>query len=140
MQQTKGLLQDAEQLNDEIKNLVTSYQKTMSENEPIVSTMQDDDPEFQNIIDLFLTNLPEMMINIMLAYEGEQRDKLKSLCHELKGASGSLGFPQLMDISARIEVQLREGSLENLADNVNELHSISNRIIAGYKNHIEPGL
>jgi signal transduction histidine kinase/CheY-like chemotaxis protein/HPt (histidine-containing phosphotransfer) domain-containing protein len=100
---------------------------------PITSTMDDDDNEFQDIIEMFVKRLPTLQQNICDAYDIQDWDRLQGLVHELKGVSGSLGFPSLMELSGTIENELRNNFHDDIKLHMTELDMLVKRITAKAK-------
>jgi signal transduction histidine kinase/CheY-like chemotaxis protein/HPt (histidine-containing phosphotransfer) domain-containing protein len=95
---------------------------------PITSTMDDD--EFQDIIDMFVERLPATQKNIHDAYAIQDWERLTGLAHELKGVSGSLGFPSLTEVSGTIEKALKNKLHDGLQAHMSELDALIKRIVA----------
>lgn len=54
----------------------------------------------------FVSNLPSIFEVIKLSYENGQIDKVKTELHKLKGLGGSFGYPEITNMSLRIEQSL----------------------------------
>ena len=55
------------------------------------------------------------------------------MIHQLKGLGGSYGFPDITEISAKIEFQLVGKNYTEATALLNELHIVIERIILGYQ-------
>jgi diguanylate cyclase (GGDEF)-like protein/PAS domain S-box-containing protein len=74
--------------------------------EPLVSTFADD-PEMGEIVEQFAANLPAQVEAIGAALRLDDRQELRLLAHQLKGAAGGYGFPSLTEAAARLEASLQ---------------------------------
>jgi HPt (histidine-containing phosphotransfer) domain-containing protein len=81
----------------------------------IVSTLAAD-PDFAELVDEFVSELPDRIELIQSALASDDREQLRRTAHQLKGACGGYGFPTLTDSAARLEHRIDEGvSLADLA-------------------------
>ena len=84
------------------------------------------DPEFLALVEQFRNELPTRITSIETAARNEDWYELKSLVHKLKGLGTSFGYPELSDISGKIQTALSHeyyqqipGLLEQLQDSYN---------------------
>jgi len=98
---------------------------------PIDSIMDDDDNDFQEIIDMFIDRLPLMFENIKDAYTNNDWEQLSRHTHEMKGVSGSLGFPSVMDVALDIENDVKNELHSGIERKIEKLSSLIKRVIAG---------
>jgi HPt (histidine-containing phosphotransfer) domain-containing protein len=105
---------------------------------PMLSEIKDEDNDFQEIIYLFINRLPTMHANINQAYQQQQWSVLSGLIHEIKGVSGSLGFPALMKQSVDIEKDLKNNRYGQLDEKIHQLGYLIECIIAA-KSCYAPG-
>ncbi len=88
-----------------------------------------DDPEFVQVLDIFIETLPKMLDSIRAAWRQSDMDTLKRQIHELKGAGGSAGFPVVMEHAAQIENTIETGQADQLAQTVEELLGLCEQIM-----------
>lgn len=105
--------------------------------EPLLSDIEDEDSDFDEIIYLFIERLPAMLDNINQAYQQQQWNELSGFVHEVKGISGSLGFPDLMKQAVSIEKDLKAEQHEQLDEKISQLNGLVQRIVAA-KSHYAP--
>ncbi len=86
--------------------------------------------EFQDIIDMFVERLPSLLENIQNAFDVQDWQRLQALTHELKGVSGSLGFPSLTDVSVAIEDKLSQDLHDGIKAHITELNTLIERVLA----------
>lgn len=59
-----------------------------------------------DLIKIFINNFLNTKKNIEEALKNRDKDKLKSIAHELRGNGGTIGYPKLSEICAEIEGKL----------------------------------
>ena len=77
--------------------------------EPIRSEYENDS-DMLEIVKEFASELPERMVALEQSLSSGDLAKLETLAHQLKGAGGGYGFPQITDAAAVLESALREGA------------------------------
>lgn len=65
------------------------------------------DPEMKELIELFLSELPQRIESINAAFRDGDAATLTRLTHQLRGASAGYGFPTLGSAAGEIEDRLR---------------------------------
>ena len=81
----------------------------------------ENDPEFLALVRQFKEELPDRISSIQEALSAEDWPELKSLVHKLKGLGSSFGYPDLSDISAKIQTELSRESYEPIPELVKQL-------------------
>lgn len=81
--------------------------------EPIYSTLLDD-PEMFELVELFVSELPERLAQLEQAHSSGNMSELGRFAHQLKGAAGSYGFDAVTPFAARVERTARSGEPENV--------------------------
>ncbi len=85
--------------------------------------MVDGDREFlRELIDLFLADYPEKLIQIQDAIQRRDLKVIQENAHSLKGAAGNLGLTEIYEASLAMERLAREGKIENMEKIFTELH------------------
>ena len=96
---------------------------------PMVSEFAGD-PEMHELVEFFVSALPERIEAIRGAL-GEQRFRdLQRLAHQMKGAAGGYGFPAIGAAAGALEGTLKqhqEPPLEQVRAEVDELVALCNR-------------
>ena len=77
--------------------------------EPIRSTYESD-PDMLEIVREFAGELPDRALALESALVGDELEDLCRLAHQLKGAGGGYGFPQITDRAALLEAACKEGA------------------------------
>ena len=91
-----------------------------------------DDPDFAELVEMFVDEMPDRVQRLTSAFENRQWDDLRRAAHQLKGSGGSYGFLPLTEGAARLEhaVRQQEGE-EAIAEVLGELVEICRRVRAG---------
>lgn len=66
------------------------------------------DPEMSELVEFFVSQVPERVKSFRRAFEEEDLEELCRLAHQLKGASGSYGFCDLSPLAANLESLLKQ--------------------------------
>jgi histidine phosphotransfer protein HptB len=61
------------------------------------------DPDLRELIEQFVTELPERLANIRMAACAGNLPEVARLAHQLKGAGGSYGFPEISEGASELE-------------------------------------
>lgn len=104
-----------------------------SSDQVLVSELLEDDPEMRDIVEEFVDELPDRLQSLQAAFEATDLEQLAVLAHQLKGAGGSYGYPQLTELCAPMESQFRGGSSEHFATWMKQLEAIVAAAKAGLK-------
>lgn len=70
------------------------------------------DPDLAELVDLFISELPERLHRLQTALEDANLADLARFAHQLKGAGGSYGFPQLTPAAAELEQLAKQAADE----------------------------
>ncbi len=74
----------------------------------IVSELADDE-EMTALVERFTNNLPQQAQRLEDAADANERETIRRLAHQLKGAAGGYGYPTITTAASRLEQQAREG-------------------------------
>lgn len=111
---------------------LATLEQTGPTNPPIRSEFASE-PEMKELVDLFLSELPQRTQSITDAYKEQKWDTIKRISHQLKGASAGYGFPTIGSAAANVEKLLIQGeirdeeSINRLTDSVKELLALCRR-------------
>jgi HPt (histidine-containing phosphotransfer) domain-containing protein len=78
---------------------------------PIRSTYEDD-PDMLEIVREFAGELPARIAKLEGHLAAGEMRELQTLAHQLKGAGGGYGFPQITELAASLEAALKQGADE----------------------------
>ena len=85
-----------------------------------------DDPDMQELVELFRTELPEKIGEIEAGVAGGDRAGLASIAHQMKGACAGYGYPQLGEAAKGLEQVARDegcdvGAMQSAAEELIDL-------------------
>lgn len=86
-----------------------------------------DDPDFHELLHLFIESLNEQRADIRSVFENRQWDDLARIAHQLKGAGGGYGFPGLTEKAASLEVAACEENETEVGSILEELFAYIDR-------------
>ena len=90
-----------------------------------------EEPGMIDLVESFLENLPGMYQQIRQAEDDEDWQSLSAQVHDLKSIGGGYGYPQLTEISQRIETALAKTNYLEASGLLNELETLCQRIVEG---------
>jgi len=93
---------------------------------PIRSTFAGD-PDMQELVEFFVGQMPDRVDALRASFESGSLEELRSLAHQLKGAGGSYGFPQITDSARRLEERTMRADLDEVRRELDELVGLCNR-------------
>lgn len=105
-----------------LKGSTVAYSEKPSTPESTVNDFEND-PEFLALVNQFKEELPLRLSAIQEAAKTNDWQELKSLVHKLKGLGTSFGYPDLSDISAKIQTDLAHEIYDNIATLIDQLLS-----------------
>lgn len=90
------------------------------------------DPDLAELVDLFIAELPERLGQLQSALEQGNRHDVARFSHQLKGAGGSYGFPQLTPAAAELELLAKQAADEAaLRSALHDLVAVAGQLRAG---------
>lgn len=101
-------------------------------NEPLVSEFADD-PDMAELVEMFVSDLPERIGTLKTAQETRDVDALTTIAHQLKGAAPGYGFAPIGDAAKAVEDALRaegEQAIDGLRDQVDALLNLCERAMS----------
>jgi len=111
----------------------TSVAAIRVNDEPLYSELADD-PEYRDLLVNFIDSLPVTEYKLKSAHRNNDWNLLSELIHQLKGAGGGYGFPQLSDLAAKIEFQLVNQDQLQVMQLLESLYEMFSRVISGLQN------
>jgi HPt (histidine-containing phosphotransfer) domain-containing protein len=109
-------------------------QPTPPNKTPILSQYATD-PEMVELIELFLSEMPDRLKALEAAWRNAQVPQLTRMAHQLKGSCAGYGFPTLGTAASTLEERLRAlqgdaGTLTRLQAEFNDLIDLCRRASA----------
>lgn len=65
-----------------------------------------DDPEMAELVELFVSELPERLAALEAAWTSGDSQTLRRMAHQLKGAGAGYGFPVVSDAAGEVETAI----------------------------------
>ena len=91
------------------------------------------EPSIHKLLSKFIARLPERVNSLFAMMDEKNLENLRQTIHQLKGAAGGYGFPQLTELASRAEQRIRDGNaFEEIRQEVNSLIDLV-RSIDGYE-------
>lgn len=99
--------------------------------EPLFSEFADDS-EMMELVELFVEEMGDRIATLERSWNDGALDELRTISHQLKGASGGYGFPTITDAAAELEQQLRAGGTDkqSLSESFEQLLTLCKRASA----------
>jgi HPt (histidine-containing phosphotransfer) domain-containing protein len=87
-----------------------------------IRSAYENDPDMLEIVREFAAELPARIAKLETHLAAGEMRELQTLAHQLKGAGGGYGFPQITELAASLEAALKQGLAAPLVkDRANEL-------------------
>ena len=96
--------------------------------EPIYSDLAQNDPDFAEIVELFVNGLTQRLEAIQDALQADDMDCLRRLTHQLKDSGGGHGYPTLSQNASQLEQQVLQGATGEITQGLEELADLVARI------------
>jgi HPt (histidine-containing phosphotransfer) domain-containing protein len=91
----------------------------------LVSQLLASDPDLRDLVQEFVDEFPNRVERIRAAYEALDWELLARLAHQLKGAGGSYGYPQISGLAAEMETHFKQHDAERFADWMQDLAQLA---------------
>ncbi len=83
-----------------------------------------DDPDFKDLVQKFLSGLPAMLKEVLTTSEQKSWESLRSVIHRLKGLGGGFGYPEISEAAAVLHEELRNGVHDRVDERVAEIRRL----------------
>jgi CheY-like chemotaxis protein/HPt (histidine-containing phosphotransfer) domain-containing protein len=91
-----------------------------------------DDPEMKEVLGEFVHQLPDQVYRLSTLLEQKNLDELRRAVHQIKGAGGGYGFPNVTQIAAAAEARIKAADpLEAITAGIQDLMELI-RKVEGY--------
>jgi HPt (histidine-containing phosphotransfer) domain-containing protein len=89
------------------------------------------EPDMAELLALFVSELPQRLVDIRQAAQGHNWQEVRRLAHQLRGAGGSYGFPLMTIAAGKVETIAQEqASIKELRTALDQLTAVSQRLRA----------
>ena len=75
-----------------------------------IRSTYESDPDMLEIVREFASELPACIAKLEAHLAAGELRELQTLAHQLKGAGGGYGFPQITELAASLEAALKQGA------------------------------
>jgi len=89
-----------------------------------VSNLLAEEPDLRDLVENFVNGLDDRLSRLRSACEKLDWQQLVLLTHQLKGAAGSYGYPQLSELAATMEQAVRARTADQLSDWLRQLEQL----------------
>jgi len=90
---------------------------------------------FQILKKEFIATLPKRLETITSTYQKSEFEKTAGECHKLKGIAGAYGFPEITEVSGRMEKSFFDDDLIEMESSLNELIDLCQNALKENNNH-----
>jgi len=96
---------------------------------PIASELVKTDPDFEDLVSDFVQGLSVRLATLQQAARGADFALLRTAAHQLKGAAGGYGYPQLTEVAGRLEQHAISQALHECQNSLSELGRLISRVV-----------
>ena len=89
-----------------------------------------DDAEFMEIVNLYVSELPDKISRLETALQDSKWAQLQSIVHNLKGTGASYGYDVITQIATPLNDNLKQNVLDNVEQQTHHLIEVCQQIIA----------
>lgn len=100
---------------------------------PLHSQILSDDADLRDIVEEFVAGLAGRIEKMSAALQAHDLAQLQRLAHQLKGAGGSYGYPEISEVGATIEARLRAQDAGDANGWIARLNELAEAARAGLK-------
>ena len=83
--------------------------------------------DMRELVEFFVEQMPQRVRALQDSFENGALEDVRSIAHQLKGAGGSYGFPQITESARALEVQADNADIDAVRQSIDELIAICNR-------------
>ncbi len=89
------------------------------------------DPMFAELLELFVSELPNRVAGLEEAVSGEDRETLGTLAHLIRGAAGSYGFQALCPLAGELEEKSPTADFSELSALLSQFGDLCGQVRVG---------
>ena len=115
-----------------VSNYLEKSDNHSFDEEPILSTLLEEDAEFIDLVQKFINELPNYRDKVDGFLAEENWQELRAVIHQIKGTAGSYGYQVITEQAAKVEFQVINKNYHEVAILVNQLHNLIKRAITGF--------
>jgi CheY-like chemotaxis protein len=99
--------------------------------EPIISTLLSEEPTFRDLVEKFVSELPDILNKLHHAYQLKDWKALEDNLHSLKGMGGGFGYQGLTELAGKAEFQLLSENYDAAKTLLDEISNTCELIFQG---------
>ncbi len=100
--------------------------------EQLIYSSLGDDPDLGELVSIYIEEIPGKIADFESIRDAGDWESLRRAAHQMKGAAGSYGFPQITPVAAKLERVVNENvSIEVIEDAVRQLVEMCRCLRAG---------
>jgi DNA-binding response OmpR family regulator len=100
-----------------------------ADEEPLISSLPMDDPDFREIAEEFVQRLHEQLDQMKQAWASRELEALARLAHWLKGSGGTAGFGAFTEPAKHLEQLAKKGREEGIPEALDTIERLTARIV-----------
>lgn len=104
---------------------------SQTNSQAVTSELIAEDPDLRALVEMFAAELPDRLESLAQAQREADFQALSTLAHQLKGAGGSYGYPQLTELGAEMEQAFKQQQDDAYDTYAPQLEALINAIQAG---------
>ncbi len=121
------------QINEVLINYLKPHEKSTKSSNPIYSSLLEEEPGLQDIVNKFVYYLPEQLNTIAHLIDQQDWDLLARQLHDLKGTAGNMGFAEIYDCVSEMSLCLHEKDYRELDNYMSRLQTLTARTNTGMR-------
>lgn len=99
-----------------------------AKSEPIYSSLEMDDPDYQELVAKYIKQLPSTIGELVDSYQRQDWESLRKKVHSLKGTGGNYGFDVITAVSSTLEEQVRQHNAARVNELLAQLQGLAKRL------------
>lgn len=92
-----------------------------------IISFQAEDPDYQKMVTIFVTNLPKRIEEMQEALDEKNLQDLSFKVHSMKGLGGFAGFPVYTEMAKTIEQMISDDQIESIQEQLDEMVQLCQR-------------
>jgi len=113
---------------------MTQEASNMNAPDPKPFSLDINDPEDAELIQYFLSELPNRVESIIEAMSADDLEELRRIAHQLKGAAPGFGFPQIGSAASKLEGRIR--GLDDTVEHFERIRAETESLVALCQSYI----
>ncbi len=120
------------QFNSIIQKYLKPGEELATSLEPIKSTLLNQQPDLEELVARFTCELPNSLSNLRQAYDEKDWESLNAQVHSLKGTGGNFGYPEITELTNKIESEAALHNSIEIEKLLDELDIVAERMAMSF--------